>query len=251
LTIRNFLVLIILFFSSFLLSQTTNFSLKTTSFIQTKPKSTISEEANLQGSMLDPKSTFSHEVFLNTSIGIKNKFSTYLGLGIGFFNAAYRIKTSNDFFGPEITSFGINRVSYQLSRYFVLKSGVSKAIHISDRSMLQLSIGGRTYYTEKDESEFGLLNRNSAGLESTHVLIKEITNENNNLDFSIDLNLSFERQILESPLHWSIGLTYSKGLTELWSGSAKLEGISSSYELDTSNKLTFVGLELGITYRQN
>lgn len=246
--IRLLVKILIIFYTVICINTSANcqlseISIKSNSFFHFKAEQTVVQDANLQGSFLVPKTSVTHEFFLNTAFSIKNNLSISLGLGLGYFNAAYKVNTTRDFYNNIFSDLEPFRYSDSGSNYYALKLGVNKSFKVSDRANLQIFLGGRTYFTEPSES--------SGSFDQLTVYNEENINPSSTLDYSMDFGLSFRRQILTSFLFWDIGLGFSHALTELWAGSASLRGDTSTYTINTSNRLSTIGIELGLVYQIN
>ena len=244
-----YFIIFLLFFNS-LNAQFFDLGLRGTSILHQKPKADIIKNANLHGSFAESKGTLTYESSLESRFIFRNKYFVNAGLGIGYFNTSFRIKTTREFLNANLSDLAPLRFSYSLSRFFTFRTGFGKLLYNTDKSSIFLSFDGRVYYTEPGNSGFRVGSITSEnGMTFYTYRSEEIINENRNLDFNIDANIQFQKQISNLPLYWSLGIGYSYALTELWQGTTTFTGDNESRIENTSNKLTFFGLSIGFVYR--
>ncbi len=244
-----FFTILLLSFNS-LNAQFFDLELRGTSILHQKPRTDIIRSANLYGSFAESRRTLTYESSLESRFYFKNKYFINIGLGIGYFNTAFRVKTTREFLDTNLSDLAPFNFSYSLSRFCTFRTGFGKLLYNTDKSSIFLSFNGRIYYTEPGNSGFQLDSRTSEdGVIIYTYRSEEIINGNRNLDFNIDANIHFQKQISNLPLYWSLGLGYSYALTELWQGMTTFTGDNESRIENTSNKLTFFGLNVGIIYR--
>ncbi len=246
---KQFILILLIGFSYFTnYAQFTAVAIRSNSFLHFKAKTESIQTTELFGSSLEVNNTISHEIFLSTSYRIGKSVSIRAGIGIGYFNIAYNSSTTRDFLDSEFSDLESIRISSEASSYYGVYIGVEKSLYKSEIKIINLNLGIRPFFTEPVVGEFGRFVNSSNNNKEFIVFARENINSQNNLDFNIDVNLNYSKKIKNSPVWWDIGIYGSLGLTNLWDGIAELQGDSGKLILKHSDKLTFVGLQLGFSF---